>query len=420
MISPLNSTSNGMKQLISLFAEIWRAGMKIFSAQVPENEQAEFNSIVLRDNMLRLQILIIPNIVFHLYLFSQDYMSLKNGDWLLAGNEGVAARAWFYLDLTMNIVSGAVLVISLFHRAKSHAIGKYKSAAIVYFYAIFVLLWSAVGSSVSQLEYGSISAYFLGVLSVSTALIFEPKKRLIIIMLGHCAFFTGIFMFQSNHVLIESHVQNTALLIVISWILSQILYVHTVRGFLDNKLIRRQADDIYRATVAEKERELEIQHIRAESERIAYEQTIKSQQRELEFSLRSLVSKNAFLSEIRAGLESVHSFVKPLGIERFEQIATRVRRSIASLDETEGLNQQFEEVHKNFMESLKHYYPTLTAMELKVAALLRMKLFSAGISEALFISKRTVEVHRLSIRKKMNLERNDDLYTILVEFDGKN
>ena len=342
-----------------------------------------------------------------------------HGDWLLPGNEGVAARAWFYLDLMMNIVSDVVLVISLVQRAKAQATGKYKSPAIIYFYAIFILLWTAVGSAVSQLEYGSIIAYFLGVLSVSTALIFEPKKRLVIILLGHCTFFTGIFMFQSNHILIESHVQNGALLIVISWTLSQILYVHTVRGFLDNKLIRRQADDIYNATVAEKERELEIQHIRAEAERLAFEQKITSQQRELEISMRSLVNKNAFLSEIKAGLESVHEFVKPLGIERFEQISSRVRRNIASLEETEGLNQQFEDVHKNFMESLKHHYPTLTAMELKVAALLRMKLFSAGISEALFISKRTVEVHRLSIRKKMGLDRNDDLYAVLVEFDSK-
>ena len=68
------------------------------------------------------------------------------------------------------------------------------------------------------------------------------------------------------------------------------------------------------------------------------------------------------------------------------------------------------DIHKEFIRHLRDIFPTLTPMEVKIAVLLRMNLTSPNIASLLFISHRTVEVHRAHIRKKMGLNATDNMY----------
>ncbi|MBK9249553.1 MAG: helix-turn-helix transcriptional regulator [Ignavibacteria bacterium] len=74
---------------------------------------------------------------------------------------------------------------------------------------------------------------------------------------------------------------------------------------------------------------------------------------------------------------------------------------------------EISSVHGEFINRIKELYPDLTDMEVRISALLRMKLTSANIATLLFISQRTVEVHRLRIRKKLGIGKSDNLYVVL-------
>jgi DNA-binding CsgD family transcriptional regulator len=93
-----------------------------------------------------------------------------------------------------------------------------------------------------------------------------------------------------------------------------------------------------------------------------------------------------------------------------------VERNITPLESNQQLHNQLNEIHKDFMYNLHEKFPDLTTMELKIAALLSMKLTSSNIAAALFLSKRTVESHRLSLRKKCSIGKDDNIYEELSKY----
>lgn len=164
-----------------------------------------------------------------------------------------------------------------------------------------------------------------------------------------------------------------------------------------------------------KQRKLELQHYETHCKML--EQKVEFQQREVETAVQELVKKNTFLCEVRRDLYKISKHTIGMGNDIVEQLMDRLDRNMVSLQDRIELEQQWTEIHAEFMNQLKLLYPDFTCMECKIAALLRMKLSSSNISAILFISKRTVEFHRLNIRKKMRLSKDDDIHIALLEID---
>jgi DNA-binding CsgD family transcriptional regulator len=74
---------------------------------------------------------------------------------------------------------------------------------------------------------------------------------------------------------------------------------------------------------------------------------------------------------------------------------------------------QFLQVHPKFYQTLNSQYPDLTPGEQKVCVLLNLNLNTKDIADILSKSVKSVEVARSRIRKKLNLERSDNLIKVL-------
>lgn len=178
--------------------------------------------------------------------------------------------------------------------------------------------------------------------------------------------------------------------------------------------VKKQADRFgWEQRIAEMEKEKEIEKIQADAETKKLEQQLVFKQREVEVMIHELVDKNNILHEIQKDVEALSKYTMKEGNNVVERLLDRIKRHSIPLDSKKELEQQWAEVHAPFMDKLKRKYPSLTATELKVCVLLKMKLTSSNICSVLFLSKRTVEFHRLNIRKKMELGKDDDLYVVL-------
>lgn len=144
------------------------------------------------------------------------------------------------------------------------------------------------------------------------------------------------------------------------------------------------------------------------------EKQLLLQQREVEITIQELVRKNSLLFEIRKAVFLLSKHATGEGIDIAEKLLERIDRNIVPLQQKTALEQQWTEVHAEFIQQLQQYYPDFTSMECKIAALLKMKLSTSNISAIMFLSKRTVEFHRLNIRKKMGLCKNDDVHLALL------
>lgn len=177
--------------------------------------------------------------------------------------------------------------------------------------------------------------------------------------------------------------------------------------------------------IMEMKREKEIARIRFEHEKILFEKEISNQQnilrsqaREVEITIHELLKKNDFMHQFHAETVRLQKYVRGEGIDILEHLTDKISRSIKSLETINELDKQWSEVHGLFMRQLKSAYPSLSVMELKIAALLNMKLTSSNISVIMSLSKRTVEFHRLNIRKKMNLTSTDDIYVMFSQISS--
>ena len=178
--------------------------------------------------------------------------------------------------------------------------------------------------------------------------------------------------------------------------------------------VKKQADRFgWEQRIAEMAKEKEIEKIQADAETKKLEQQLTFKQREVEVMIHELVDKNSILHEIQKDVEALSKYTMKEGNNVVERLLDRIKRHSIPLDSKKELEQQWAEVHAPFMDKLKRKYPSLTATELKVCVLLKMKLTSSNICSVLFLSKRTVEFHRLNIRKKMELGKDDDLYVVL-------
>jgi DNA-binding CsgD family transcriptional regulator/tetratricopeptide (TPR) repeat protein len=165
-----------------------------------------------------------------------------------------------------------------------------------------------------------------------------------------------------------------------------------------------------RLAIAEKEREMEEQKLKAEF----LEREMKRQQEELSNKALQLVKQTDMLENFRHNLEGI---VRKT--DSAEKAIKEVRQSLKELPENmlnwNKFHDDFHKVHPDFEVKLKQSFPTLSATEIKVCCLLRIGMNTREISTLLFISEFTVGIHRGHIRKKFGIDRNTDIRTVLEE-----
>ncbi|HXO75338.1 MAG TPA: LuxR C-terminal-related transcriptional regulator, partial [Puia sp.] len=144
---------------------------------------------------------------------------------------------------------------------------------------------------------------------------------------------------------------------------------------------------------------------------------------ELQFKNKELATVTMHLVE-RGGImlsikEELLAVIKRLNIPSLSYEFKTVFRMISDTEKNdEDWNRfalYFDQVHNNFLATLKTRFPQLSPTDLKLCAYLRLNLTSKEIAQILNISLKGVEVSRYRLRKKLNLPTELNLYDFLIE-----
>jgi phosphate/sulfate permease/DNA-binding NarL/FixJ family response regulator len=87
----------------------------------------------------------------------------------------------------------------------------------------------------------------------------------------------------------------------------------------------------------------------------------------------------------------------------------KIRQKMSFTDEVELIYSKAEQVYTDFAERLAVKYPNLTAQEKRLVVLLRIGFSSKEIAPILNISPKSVEISRFRLRKRLNLNKDDNL-----------
>lgn len=166
--------------------------------------------------------------------------------------------------------------------------------------------------------------------------------------------------------------------------------------------------------IAEIEKERNVERTTHGAETTLLRQRLDYQRRAVESRVREMINRNSLLHEVASDVKRLEPYVRGEGADALERLTARLRRTIEAIRKEGDSGIRWDD-HMDFMNMMSERYPTLSPMEKKVAALIRLNVTSGDIAESLFLSKRTVEYHRMNIRKKIGLDRSTDLTIALFD-----
>lgn len=173
-----------------------------------------------------------------------------------------------------------------------------------------------------------------------------------------------------------------------------------------------------RKVIEEKNSELKI--TQAEIEKLKTEklkQEISLKDKELAAATMHLITKNGFIDHLRNNLNSITKKSKNQEVKNeIQKVIKNIEKNIAGDQDWEQFEIHFDQVHGDFMSRFKKEYSSLSPQEIKLSAYLRMNLSTKEIAYLMNISVRGVEIARYRLRKKLNLERSENLQEYILKF----
>lgn len=138
---------------------------------------------------------------------------------------------------------------------------------------------------------------------------------------------------------------------------------------------------------------------------------------ELATATMHLLNKNEFIAGIKTNLN--HIAQKSTNDElnkELHKIAKDIESNISDDSDWEHFQFHFDRVHGDFTKRLKEQFASLSPQETRLCAYLRMNLSTKEIAHLLNISVRGVEIGRYRLRKKLHLERDNNLQEYILGF----
>jgi len=161
--------------------------------------------------------------------------------------------------------------------------------------------------------------------------------------------------------------------------------------------------------------EAEKEIIRLRNEKLREQMILKD--KELANSTLEMIQKNKLLTKIKNDLQRLSPDTRDEEHKnQINSITRRINRELDTEKQWEVFETHFENVHEAFLKRLKTQYPSLSPRELKLCAYLRLNISSKEIAVLMNISTRGVEISRYRLRKKLDLNRNENLTDFILTF----
>jgi len=172
--------------------------------------------------------------------------------------------------------------------------------------------------------------------------------------------------------------------------------------------------------------ELEIEKLKLKQDKeeiykdkLSLEGDIINKSKELSNYTISLSKKKEIFDELKNDLSQLRELLKSQeSRKKISEIFQKLNQHRIGEEYIEIFDVNFEKVNQNFFEKLKQIDPTLTKRELRLCAFVKMDLTNKEISPLLNISIRGVESARYRVRKKLNVQHEDNFISFLENLNG--
>jgi AraC family transcriptional regulator, chitin signaling transcriptional activator len=165
--------------------------------------------------------------------------------------------------------------------------------------------------------------------------------------------------------------------------------------------------------IEKNKRDLELTKLQSEKEIIKLKneqlkQDYRNKSKELATSTMSVVRKNELLNHIKDHLQKIDDK------KSINPVIKIIDKNLNTTKNWELFKEAFDNVDSEFFKNLKSLHPDLSPNDMKLCAYLKLNLSSKEIAPLINISPRSVEIKRYRLRKKLNLNSDDNLATYIL------
>ena len=220
----------------------------------------------------------------------------------------------------------------------------------------------------------------------------------------------------------ESDISSFSFEILAPWYFStwakMAYFILALIAFLIFPIVQRKkfrAENLFIKESKEKELQIKDREInKLVNEKLQTELDLKNDQ--LTTTAMQLLKDNAFIKEIQNKIKNALN--KNNSSQKLEKIIKMIDKELADNESWDKFEYHFDQVHSDYLKILSDKDIKLSPREIKLAAFLRMNMSSKEIAAMLNITTRGVELARYRLRKKLKLERDQNLVEYLIELDN--
>jgi len=158
--------------------------------------------------------------------------------------------------------------------------------------------------------------------------------------------------------------------------------------------------------------ELLRQNLKLKHEKLELE--LEHRNKELATNVMYLLQKNEFITSTAETLAKAQLSFKKENQKLIQNIIRGLLLN-SSKDVWKEFEIRFQEVHSDFYENLNKRFPDLTPNERKICAFLRLNMSTKDISAITYQSLRSINMARFRLRKKMELDTDENLVVYLSQ-----
>ena len=217
-----------------------------------------------------------------------------------------------------------------------------------------------------------------------------------------------------------SSIETISFTITRPWYLSNLLLAIYVLGavllvFLIHRAYKQHFQRKQQMMMENNQRELELVRIQNEKDIVKLKndqlkKDFKNKSNELAAATMSIIKKNELLARVKKQLLDAAG-----NNETTKQIITLIDRNLNQNDDWELFKDAFNNADRKFLKKLNKAHPNLSPNEIRLCSYLRLNLSSKEIAGLFNISPRSAEIKRYRLRKKLNLNHEENLVNYILK-----
>lgn len=192
----------------------------------------QFNNDLILQNVQRGKLLAVIVICFETIFLIIDIISC-----LLKVNDTFSYYSYFVMYSLMIVFNFLYLFLVSKYNQKKVNLSAIKICFVVYI--TLVMVWGSVISLMDQKLYGNLMSFMVNMIVCSTIYLFDAKVMSIPYIASTLILAIGLPFFQKSSNILIGHYVNLFVFIVVSWIVSRIIY----RNYCDNYIIKQLIND---------------------------------------------------------------------------------------------------------------------------------------------------------------------------------